>query len=88
MSAIGINVSTQDHVHGWESLKPTHPSVPEEIIKAEYAAHEAWKLFDRYIDDMIDGLEIDQSAFAEARDDMVRKQKHVIELRRELHARA
>lgn len=88
MAAIGVGVSTQDTVHGWESLKPTHPSVPEEIIKAEYAAHEAWKVFDCYIEDMIRGVDIDWNVFNEAKDDMARKQKHLTELRHELNSRA
>lgn len=41
MTALGYNVSTQDTVHGWESLKPTH-HVDARLAEARAEAQELW----------------------------------------------
>lgn len=55
MTALGVNVSDRDPVHGWESIKPE--TVPDYVMAANRRLHEAeaaWHLIAEEMNDCED----------------------------------
>jgi len=76
MTALSINVSTQDTVHGWESLRPTTISTEKrEYLEALHESQELDRLCSRYIDEWL--IDHDDAKLQEFQDDCVAAQKRL-----------
>jgi hypothetical protein len=40
MTALGVNVSSRDHVYGWEAVKPTHRRIDIQLLQLREKADE------------------------------------------------
>jgi hypothetical protein len=79
MSAIGINVSTRDQVHGWESVQPKHHTPAcVRYIEARGEAEAMWAEYYKYWSDCGNQEETDRfysrCELAQSKADLLHKQ--------------
>jgi len=76
MTALSINVSTQDPVHGWESLRPTTISTEKrEYLEAKHEFEEIDRMVGQALDEWL--VTRDDDKLREFQDDHAAAQKRL-----------
>jgi len=85
MEALGINVTSNDPVHGWESIRPTTISTEKrEYLEARHESEVADRTYTFAQDDYL--ITRDDCKLREAQDDMIAARKRLESAWRRLEA--